>query len=218
MMISLKLRSLFAIGLLLCASASWSQASPGTNDLSPEALVRKVTSEILDAIQKDDALKAGDRQKALALAEEKVLPHIDFREMTRLAVGKAWRSAAPGQQEALTTEFRELLVRTYATAIDSYRGQTMRVLPTKMAADATEVTVRNLYVKPGRPPVPVDYYMIKTDQGWKVADIIVEGVSLVLTYRTEFEQEAQRGGIDGLISKLRSKNQPAKSESARPKV
>lgn len=210
--------SLLAIVLLGPAAPSWSQASAPPEQLSPEALVRKVTTEVLEAIEKDDALKAGDRQKALALAEQKVLPHIDFREMTRLAVGKAWRTATPEQQDALTTEFRELLVRTYATAIDAYRGQTMRVLPTRMPADATEVTVRNLYVKPGRPPVPVDYYMLKTAKGWKVADIVVEGVSLVLTYRTEFEQEAQRGGVDGLIARLRAKNQPSKSEAARPKV
>lgn len=210
--------SILAIALLGFVAPSWSQAGAPPDQLSPEALVRKVTTEVLEAIQKDEALKAGDRQKALALAEEKVLPHIDFREMTRLAVGKAWRTSTPEQQEALTTEFRELLVRTYATAIDTYRGQTMRVLPTRMAPDAAEVTVRNVYVKPGKPPVPVDYYMIRTDKGWKVADIVVEGVSLVLTYRTEFEQEAQRGGIDGLIQRLRTKNQPAKSEAARPKV
>jgi phospholipid transport system substrate-binding protein len=217
-MIDMLSRSLLLLALFLPASASWSQANSASEALSPEALVRKVTSEVLEAIQKDDALKAGDRQKALALAEEKVLPHIDFREMTRLAVGKSWRTATPAQQDALTTEFRELLVRTYATAIDTYRGQTMRVLPTRMAADATEATVRNLYVKPGRPPVAVDYYMLKTAKGWKVADIVVEGVSLVLTYRTEFEQEAQRGGIEGLIKRLHEKNQAPITEASRPKV
>ena len=94
----------------------------------------------------------------------------------------------------------------------------MRVLPTRMAADATEVTVRNQYVKPGSPPVPVDYYMLKTAKGWKVADIVVEGVSLVLTYRTEFEEEARRGGVEGLIGRLRAKNRIPKSEAPRAKV
>jgi len=211
-------RSLLALALVLAASASWSQTNGSAADLTPEALVRKVTSEVLDAIQKDDALKAGDRKKALALAEEKVLPHIDFREMTRLAVGKAWRSATPQQQDVLTSEFRELLVRTYASAIDTYRGQSMRVLPTRMSAGATEVTVRNLYLKPGRPPVPVDYYMLKTAKGWKVADILVEGVSLVLTYRTEFEEEARRGGVEGLIKRLQTKNRTTQSGPERPKV
>jgi len=211
-------RSLLALGLILAASVSWGQTNGPAAELSPEALVRKVTSEVLDAIQKDDGLKAGDRNKALALAEEKVLPHIDFREMTRLAVGKAWRSATPEQQDALTSEFRELLVRTYASAIDTYRGQTMRVLPTRMAAGATEVTVRNLYLKPGRPPVPVDYYMLKTAKGWKVADILVEGVSLVLTYRTEFEEEERRVGVEGLIKRLQAKNRTTQSEPQRPKV
>ncbi len=217
-MMNVMSRSLLAIGLALAASASWGQTNGSAAELSPEALVRKVTSEVLDAIQKDDALKAGDRKKALSLAEEKVLPHIEFREMTRLAVGKAWRGATPEQRDALTSEFRELLVRTYANAIDAYRGQTMRVLPTRMSPGATDVTVRNLYIKPGRPPVPVDYYMIKTTAGWKVADIVVEGVSLVLTYRTEFEQEAQRGGVEGLIKRLHAKNRTLQGELNRPKV
>jgi phospholipid transport system substrate-binding protein len=210
-------RSLLACALAFAAASSWSQAK-STEALGPEALVRSVTADVLDAIQKDEALKAGDRKRALALAEEKVLPHIDFREMTRLAVGKAWRTASPAQQETLTAEFRELLVRTYASAIDAYRGQTMRVLPVKMASDATEVTVRNVYVKPGKPPVPIDYFMLKTDKGWKIVDIVVEGVSLILTYRTEFEEEAQRAGMNGLIERLRAKNRASKPEAARPKV
>ncbi len=174
--------------------------------LSPEELVRKVTSEVLDAIHKDKALQAGDRERAIALAEQKVLPLIDFRAMTRTAAGRIWRDASPEQRDRLTAEFRAMLVRTYAKAIDVYRGQTMRVLPVRMRPDAREVTVRNQYLSPGKAPLPIDYHMEKTSAGWKIVDIVVDGISLALTYRTEFDEEARRSGIDGVIARLSEKN------------
>ena len=104
------------------------------------------------------------------------------------------------------TEFRAMLVRIYSNAIDTYRGQTLRVLPVKMAPTDTDVTVRNQYLSPGRPPVGVEYSMRKTPEGWKIYDITIEGVSLVLTYRAEFEQISRTSGIDGLIKRLQEKN------------
>ncbi|MEW5863871.1 MAG: ABC transporter substrate-binding protein [Pseudomonadota bacterium] len=174
--------------------------------LGPDELVRKVTEEVLDAIKTDKELQAGDRKKALALAEEKILPHVDFREATQLAVGKAWWGATPAQREQLVAEFRAMLVRIYSNAIDRYRGQAMQVLPVRMPAGATEVTVRNRYLRPGAPPVPVEYALRKTPEGWKIYDVSVEGVSLVLTYRAEFENIFRQAGIEGLIKRLREKN------------
>jgi phospholipid transport system substrate-binding protein len=174
--------------------------------LGPDELVRKVTEEVLDAIKTDKELQAGDRKKALALAEEKILPHVDFREATQLAVGKAWWGATPQQREQLVAEFRAMLVRIYSNAIDRYRGQAMQVLPVRMPAGATEVTVRNRYLRPGAPPVPVEYALRKTPEGWKIYDVSVEGVSLVLTYRAEFENIFRQAGIEGLIKRLREKN------------
>lgn len=175
-------------------------------ELGPEELVRKVTSEVLDAIQHDKQLQSGDRRKALALAEEKILPLVDFREAARLAVGRPWNTATPEQQERITREFRSLLVRIYSNAIGIYRGQTMRVQPVKTAPGATQVTVRNQYLSPGRPPTSVEYAMHKTPDGWKIYDITVEGVSLVLTYRGEFEQVVRDGGIERLIERLAERN------------
>ncbi len=206
---SVSYRSIMSL-VLIAAATTFLGGRALAQDLTPEALVRKVTADVLEAIQNDEALKAGDRRKAIALAEEKVLPHIDFREMTRLAAGKAWPGAEPEQRDRLVAEFREMLVRTYASAIDAYKGQSMRVLPVRMPPDATEVTVRNLYMSPGKPAVPVEYYMLKTSAGWKIVDIVVEGVSLVLTYRTEFEEESRRTGIDGLIARLKEKNRVPK--------
>ena len=179
-------------------------------DLGPEELVRKVTQDVLDAIRSDRQLAAGDKQKALRLAEEKVLPHIDFEEATRLAVGRAWARAAPEQRKKLVEEFRRMLVRTYSSAISAYEGQTMQVLPVRMKPGDTEVTVHNRYIRAGGKPLPVDYQMHKTAEGWKIYDITVEGVSLVLTYRSEFDAIVKQEGIDGLIKRLEEKNTPAK--------
>jgi len=179
-------------------------------DLGPEELVRKVTQDVLDAIKSDKELAAGDKRKALKLAEEKVLPHIDFDEATRLAVGRAWAQAMPEQREKLVEEFRRMLVRTYSNAISAYQGQTMKVLPVRMKPGDTEVAVHNRYIRAGGTPLPVDYQMHKTDQGWKIYDITVEGVSLVLTYRSEFDAIVKQQGIDGLIKRLEEKNTPVK--------
>ena len=175
-------------------------------ELGPEELVRKVTSDVLESIHSDKQLQAGDRRKTLALAEQKVLPHVDFTEAVKLAAGRSWQTATPEQQQRLAGEFRSMLIRIYSTAIDTYRGQTMKVLPLHMAPGATETTVRNQYLRPGRPPVPVEYAMKKTPEGWKIYDIVIEGVSLVLTYRAEFEQIARTAGIEGLIKRLQEKN------------
>jgi len=174
--------------------------------LGPDELVRKVTSDVLESIQSDRQLQAGDRKKMLALAEQKVLPHVDFEEAVKLAAGKTWQSATPEQRQRLASEFRSMLIRVYSAAIDTYRGQTMKVLPLRMPPGATEVTVRNQYLRQGRPPVPVEYAMKKTPEGWKIYDIVIEGVSLVLTYRAEFEQVARTAGIEGLIKRLQEKN------------
>ncbi len=141
-----------------------------------------------------------------ALAEQKILPHVDFREAALLAMGRSWYTATPAQQDQVVNEFRTMLVRIYSNSIDVYRGQTLKVLPVRMAPGATEVTVRNRYLSEGRPPVPVEYSMKKTPEGWKIYDIAVEGVSLVLTYRAEFENITRSSGIDGLIKRLQQKN------------
>jgi phospholipid transport system substrate-binding protein len=178
-------------------------------DLGPEELVKKMTDDVLAAIKSDKQLAAGDRQKAIKLAEEKILPHVDFEEATRLAVGRGWAKASPEQKKQLVSEFRNMLVRTYSNAIGGYEGQTMKVMPVRMKPGDTDVTVHNQFIRPGGKPVLLDYSMRKTDAGWKIYDIVVEGVSLVLTYRSEFDAVVKQEGIDGLIKRLSQKNTPA---------
>jgi phospholipid transport system substrate-binding protein len=194
------MRLLAAVAALLIAVPALAQ------ELGPDELVRKVTADVLDAIKSDKKLQEGDRRKALALAEQKILPHVDFREAAQLATGKAWQTATPEQQERIVNEFRSMLVRIYSNAIDVYRGQTMKVLPVRLPAGATDVTVRNQYLREGRPPVAVEYAMRKGPQGWKIYDIAVEGVSLVLTYRAEFESIMRASGVYGLIKRLAERN------------
>ena len=200
------MRILTAALLLALATAGGIAAAQGQG---PEQLVRTVTNDVLESIHSDKALQAGDKRKALALAERKLLPHVDFRAATRLAAGRAWREATSEQKTELVRQFRSMLVRIYSNAIDSYRGQTMRVQPVHMAPGATEVTVRNEYLKPGAQPVAVDYAMHKTAQGWKIYDITVAGVSLVVTYRQQFEEIVRKSGVKGLISRMAQRNSPA---------
>lgn len=195
---------------LAAAVLALAAAAQPAQELGPEELVRKVTEEVFAAIKSDKALAAGDRQRALKLAEEKILPHIDFQQATRLAVGRAWAQATPEQRKRLVEEFRAMLVRTYSNAVDAYRGQTMTVLPSRNKPGDIEATVRNQYQRPGSKPIEIDYQMHKTDQGWKIYDITVEGISLVLTYRSEFDAVVRQEGIDGLIKRLTEKNTPAK--------
>ena len=197
-------KALAFLGALALSFAAWAQ-----QDLAPDQLVQKITDDVLAAVKSDKQLAAGDRQKAMKLAEEKVLPYIDFEQATRLAVGRAWREATPEQRKRLVTEFRNMLVRTYSNAIEGYQGQTLKVLPSRGKQDPEETVVRTQFVRAGGQPLPIDFSMRKTDQGWKVFDITVEGVSLVLTYRSEFDAVVKQEGIDGLIKRLASKNIPA---------
>jgi phospholipid transport system substrate-binding protein len=192
---------------VLIAFAGFAQAA---DERGPEELVKQVTAEVLDALKSDKQLASGDRQRALQLAEEKVIPHLDFEEATRLAAGRAWSQATPEQKKKLVSEFRRMLVRVYSNAIQPYEGQTIQVSPVRMKPGDTEATVHNTFKRAsGGKPVGFDYAMRKTEQGWKIYDIVVEGVSLVLTYRSEFDGVVKQEGVDGLIKRLATKNSPA---------
>ena len=185
----------------------------GAETLSPEALVKQVTSDVLVATRKDKdkAVEANDKRERLALAEEKILPHVDFAEATRLAASAAWGRASPVQQVQMVSAFRAMLVRTYSNTIDAYRDQPMRVLPAKTVLRAKEAVVHSEYVRPGEAPIGVEYAMRKSAGEWKIYDIAVEGVSLVLTYRPLFDHVTRTEGVDGLVRRLRQNGKPRPS-------
>jgi phospholipid transport system substrate-binding protein len=175
--------------------------------VAPDVLIKNTVDEVIGIIKQDKDIQAGDPKKINALVDAKVLPHFDFMRMTQLAVGKYWRTATPEQKQALAAEFRNMLVRTYTKVFTVYRDQSVEMKPFRMAPDDTEVTVKTVIIKPGsQQPIPVDYEMKIAADGWKVFDISIEGVSMVMSYRGTFASQIQQSGIDGLIKTLSDKN------------
>lgn len=181
-------------------------ALPALAQEAPDALVKRVSQEAISIIKSDPKVQAGDQARIRDLIETKLAPHFDVDRMTALATGRAYRTATPEQKKRLSEEFKTLLIRTYSTALNQYRDQTLDYKPLKADPNATEVTVRTEVIRPGQTPVQIDYSMEKTPSGWKAYDVIVGGVSLVTNYRDEFNQQVQAGGVDGLIRSLESKN------------
>jgi phospholipid transport system substrate-binding protein len=171
-------------------------------DATPDALVKSTVEEVLTVMK-----QAKDRKTLRQLAEQKVLPRFDFKQMTQLAVGPAWRKAYPQQQHALEEGFRELPVNTYTNSLRWATGadRTVEVKPALQSAQ-NDVTVKTVVKESGKTPVTIDYRMENNPDGWKVYDVLVEGVSLVTTYRGTFSEEVSRSGIDGLIKSLEEKN------------
>jgi len=199
---------------ILCAATALVVQTVAAQSTAPDALVRSVTDEVVGVIKQDKDIQAGNRQKTIALVEQKVLPHFDFTRMTALAMGPNWRKATPEQQKLLVEQFRTLLVRTYSTALSAYRNQVIDVKPPRAQPNDTEVVVRSEVKQSGAEPVTIDYSMAKTPGGWKVYDIAVNGASLVSTYRETFATEVRNGGIDGLIKSLSAKNQQLAAKPA----
>ena len=181
---------------------------------TPDAMVKRIADELIAIVKSDKEVQAGNSAKVVQLAEQKVLPHFDFARMTRLAVGRNWSQATPEQREALTKEFRTLLVRTYSSALSQYRNQKIEVRPLAISPGDVDVVVRTSVMQEGGPPIPIDYRMEKKPDGWKVYDVVIDGASLVTTYRSSFNDQIQRSGIDGLVKTLQERNgspQPGKA-------
>lgn len=173
----------------------------------PDELVRTTSEQVLKMAAEDAATRNGNSARLVELIETRVVPHFDMKKVTRLAVGRPWRDATAEQQVTLVREFQTLLVRSYAAAYTAYRQVKVEVPPLKLSGGEDEVVVKTRILLPGgAPPVGVDYSMGRSDAGWKVFNVTVDGVSLVTTYRSEFAAQIQNGGIDGLIGYLRERN------------
>ncbi len=182
--------------------------------VAPDVLVKNTAQDVISIIKQDKDLQNGDQKKVLALVDAKILPNFDFTRMTQLAAGRYWRQATPEQRNALVSEFRTMLVRTYTKAFTQYRGETIDVKPLKLSATDTETTVRTQLLKPGGQPTDVDYVMKKSDAGWKVFDVVIEGVSMVTSYRSSFSSQIEQSGIDSLIKSLADLNAKAATMKA----
>ena len=174
-------------------------------DEAPDALIKRVSSEVLDKIKLDKSVQDGDMTKVIALVDSQIMPNVNFTRMTASAVGRNWRQATPEQQKRLQEEFKTLLIRTYSGALAQVKEQTISMKPLRAAAADTEVVVRTEVLGRGD-PIQLDYRLEKSGTGWKIYDINVLGVWLVETYRTQFAQEISAKGIDGLITALAERN------------
>jgi phospholipid transport system substrate-binding protein len=198
---------LMLAGLLLAGAAAFVRPVHAADE-APDALVKRLSTDVLETIKADKSIKAGDVNKIMALVDSKIMPNVNFQRMTASAVGPAWRQATPEQQQRLQEEFKKLLVRTYAGALDQVSDQTVAVRPFRGSPDDKEVLVRT-EVRGSGDPVQLDYRLEKTPGeagGWKIYNLNVLGVWLVDTYRSQFAQEINAKGIDGLISALAERN------------
>lgn len=196
-------RALLVLMAVACAAAAPVGAA---ETVAPDALAKSVTDDVLAVLRTDKDIQSGSTKKVIDLVETKVLPHFDFVRMTQLALGRNWREATPEQRKLLVTEFRGLLVQTYAATFTAYKDQAIEYRPLRYQPSDTEVVVRSQIQQPGGRPVSVDYRMHRIDTGWKVYDVVVSELSLVQNYRGSFETEVRKGGIDGLIKALADKN------------
>lgn len=210
------LRSAGFLVVVLLLAGWLSHTAHAAEAEAPDALIKRISVEVLDKIKTDKEVQAGDMSKVIALVDSQIMPNVNFTRMTASAVGRNWRQATPAQQKQLQDEFKTLLVRTYSGALSQVKEQTVSVKPLRAAPADTEVLVRSEVLGRGD-PVQLDYRMEKTASGWKIYDLNVLGVWLVETYRTQFAQEINARGIDGLIATLASRNKSNASNTAEKK-
>ncbi len=197
------------LGALLVGGALAMVRPAHAADETPDAFVKRISTDVLDTIKADKSIKAGDIGKIMQLVDTKIMPNVNFQRMTAAAVGPAWRTATPEQQQKLEQEFEQLLVRTYAGALNQVSNQTVDIKPFRGSPTDSDVLVRTEITGGSGDPVQLDYRLEKSPGaagGWKIYNINVLGVWLVDTYRTQFAQQINAKGIDGLIQVLAARN------------
>ena len=195
--------------VLVSAMPSIAQAEVPT----PDVLIANTVHEVMQIVNTDRGI-VSNQKRLLELVDAKILPHFDFTRMTQLAVGRSWRTATTEQKQALTAEFRTMLVRTYTKVFITYPDPKVEVKPVKLGSDDAETTVRTVIRLKSGQAVTIDYEMQKSPTGWKAFDVTVEGVSLVTSYRGSFADQIQQVGIDGLVQALADKNLAATQRKA----
>ena len=199
----IRLLNRWMTGLLvgLMSSVVFAQATA-----APDELIRTVTQGVLDQIRSDRSLQTGSIERLNTLVDQRVMPYVNFQRMTALAVGRNWRQATPDQQQQLMTEFRRLLLLTYADAVRQVTDTTIQIRPMRSKPDDDEVIVRTQVLRPGKEAIQLDYRLEKSGASWKIFDLNILGLWLVEHYRNQFTQVVGASGIDGLIKSLQDKN------------
>jgi phospholipid transport system substrate-binding protein len=173
---------------------------------APDALVKRVSTDVIDSVKADKDIQAGNTHKIMDLVNSKILPYVDSEKMTAQAAGRFWRQATPEQQKQLAEEFRTLLVYTYAGALSQIKNETIEFKPFRADPADTEVEVKSQVNLTRGEPITLNYRLAKGPQGWKIFDLNVLGAWLVETYKSTFASEIGKSGVDGLIKKLHDRN------------
>jgi phospholipid transport system substrate-binding protein len=210
------LRGLLGRTLVVAACATLAMGTVRAEEgMAPDALIKAVSSEVIEAAKADKSLQAGDLQKVIVLVDSKVMPHVNFDRMTIATVGaRHWKTATDEQKKRLLEEYKSLLMRTYAGALSMVKDQTVQVSPSRAQPGDTDVLVRTK-VKGGSEPIQLDYRLEKTNQGWKIYDVNVAGFWLTEQFRSSWAQEISANGLDGLIAALAKRNKSAAAAAAK---
>jgi len=204
-----------AASAIVAAHPAFATDAVSRADMAPDALVQSVSAEVLENIRSDKGLRSGDIDRLQKMIDEKVAPYVDFERMTRLSVGRGWRSATADQRQALMREFRTLLVRTYSGALSHVTDHQVKMRPFRAAPTDTEVVVRTQVVPSAGDAIQLDYRLEKTDAGWKIYDVNILGVSLVENFKESFASEINQNGVDGLIKSLTDRNKQLAADSGK---
>ncbi len=196
--------TLALLGLLLMPAWVAAAITPST---PPNIIVEQKTNQILHLIETKHAKYAHDRAALYAMVDHRIVPYFDFRRMSRWVLARYWRTAKPAQRAAFTTQFRDLLVRTYATALLSYSGQRISYLPYRHNPHSRHAVVKSVIVQNnGSANVPLDYMFVHKKIGWKVYDVTIDGVSLVTNYRSVYGRKIREHGLSALIANMKHAN------------
>lgn len=199
--------------LFITAVATLGFAGAASAQEAPDVLVKRISSEVLDTAKADKDIQGGNLKRITALVEEKIIPYVNFEHMTSLAVGRHWREASDAQKMQLQTQFRSLLVSTYAGALSQVRDQKIEFSPLRASPADTDVEVRSQVIQSRGDPIQISYRMEKLATGWKIYDVNVLGAWLIEAYKGNFSSEIDKGGIDGLIKTLTAKNKSLASRT-----
>ncbi|MGF1614325.1 MAG: phospholipid-binding protein MlaC [Gammaproteobacteria bacterium] len=192
---------------LIASACIFSVSALGAPRLTPQEVVQNTAEQVLRILDGEQEKLKQDPERLHEVVEDYIVPNFSFTTMSRLVLGRHWQRANDRQREQFTQAFRSLLVTTYTQSLLDYTGVPIRYLPVHMGADADSATVRTEILPPARPPVAIGYRLRLIRGEWKVIDVVVEGVSLVTNYRTEFSTEISQRGLDGLIRSLEARAQ-----------
>ncbi|QWE28817.1 phospholipid-binding protein MlaC [Polynucleobacter sp. AM-7D1] len=189
-------------GLFLFAGSVSAQV---VDQSTPDGLIKTVVSDVMASVKSDPEIQKGNIPRIVDLVDKKIVPYTDMRRTTEMAMGPNWKKATPEQQAQLISEFKNLLIRTYSGALSQLRDQTIQFKPLRAAPDDKEVIVKTVVIGRGD-PIPLDYRLEKTANGWKVYDMNIMGVWLVEAYRNQFANQISQNGVEGLVKFLQDRN------------